>query len=207
MNNIEHTINFIKSKDETKLLINQVNDSIGLFYLNLISKEAESKKIKLNYKDVLSKEINKNLFEEEEIYICFSNNKKIIENYINADNKCVIFTDYKNFRIFSDKVLTINGYNYQKDIDYYLKEKHQIRDTEIIEYCTSSPYLTFSELSKYMVNRSNYIKENRIEEKNNFILEIRKNIFSLKKFNKSPQEIYNHLKLEVRYKKFNFLIY
>ena len=44
MNNIEHTINFIKSKDETKLLINQVNDSIGLFYLNLISKEAESKK-------------------------------------------------------------------------------------------------------------------------------------------------------------------
>ena len=151
MNNIEHTINFIKSKDETKLLINQVNDSIGLFYLHLISKEAESKKIKLNYKDVLSKEINKNY--------------------------------------------------------YYLKEKHQIRDTEIIEYCTSSPYLTFSELSKYMVNRSNYIKENRIEEKNNFILEIRKNIFSLKKFNKSPQEIYNHLKLEVRYKKFNFLIY
>ena len=133
MNNIEHTINFIKSKDETKLLINQVNDSIGLFYLNLISKEAESKKIKLNYKDVLSKEINKNLFEEEEIYICFSNNKKIIENYINADNKCVIFTDYKNFRIFSDKVLTIIGYNYQIDIDYYLKEKHQIRDTEIIE--------------------------------------------------------------------------
>ena len=58
---------------------------------------------------------------------------------------------------------------------------------------------------KYSV--PNYIKENRIEEKNNFILEIRKNIFSLKKFNKSPQEIYNHLKLEVRYKKFNFLIY
>lgn len=207
MNNIELIINFIKSEKKTTLLINQVDDSIGLFYLNLISKEVESKNIKLSYKDVLSKEINTDLFQEEEMYICFSNNKKILENYINTNNKCVIFTDYKNFKIFSGKVLTVNGYNYQNDINYYLKKVHQIKDSEIIDYCISSPYLTFSELSKYLINNSDYIKENKVEEKNNFILEIRKNIFKLKKFNKSPQEIYNHLKLEVRYKKFNFLVY
>ena len=207
MNNIKCIINFITDKSNTKLLINQVNDKICFFYVNLIETEAKTKAIKLNYNEEFIKEAVNDLFVKEEIYIYFSNVKKNIEKCLKTNDRCIIFTDYKNFKVFANKVLTVNGYNYQKDINYYLKDIHLIKDSEIIDYCTSSPHLTFSELSKYLINSTNYIKENKIEEKSNYILEIRKNLFDLKKFNKSPQEIYNNLKLEVRYKKFNFLIY
>lgn len=207
MNNIKCIVDFVSSKSDTKLLINQVSDTIGFFYVNLIETEAKSKSIKLNYEEDFVKETVNDLFVKEEIYLYFTTSKKIIEKCLYTNKKCVIFTDYKNFKVFINKVLTVNGYNYQKDIKYFLKDIHLIKDSEIIDYCTSSPHLTFSEISKYLINSSNYIKENKIKEKNNFILEIRKSLFDLKKSNKSPQEIYNNLKLEVRYKKFNFLIY
>ncbi len=207
MNNIECIIDFIKRKTNTKLLINQVNDSIGYFYVNLIEAEAKTNSIKLNFDEEFEGDAISDLFLKEEIYMYFSNSKKNIEKCLNTNNKCVIFTDYKNFKLFAKNILTVNGYNYQKDIDYYLKKIHLIKDFEIIDYCTSSPHLTFSELSKYLINNFNYVRENKIIEKNNFILEIRKNIFNLKKLNKSPQEIFNNLKLEVKYKKFNFLTY
>ena len=207
MNNIECIIDFIKSKTNTKLLINQVNDSIGYFYVNLIEAEAKTKSIKLNFDEEFAVGTISDLFLKEEIYMYFSNSKKNIEKCLNTNNKCIIFTDYKNFKLFAKNILTVNGYNYQKDIDYYFKKIHLINDYEIIDYCISSPHLTFSELSKYLINRFNYVRENKIIEKNNFILEIRKNIFNLKKLDKSPQEIFNNLKLEVKYKKFNFLTY
>ena len=207
MNNIECIIDFIKSKTNTKLLINQVNDSIGYFYVNLIEAEAKTNSIKLNFDEEFEGDAVSDLFLKEEVYMYFSNSKKNIEKCLNTNNKYIIFTDYKNFKLFAKNILKVNGYNYQKDIDYYLKKIHLIKDFEIIDYCTSSPHLTFSELSKYLINSFNYVRENKIIEKNNFILEIRKNIFNLKKLNKSPQEIFNNLKLEVKYKKFNFLTY
>lgn len=207
MNNIECILSFIKGKKNTKLLVNQVNDSIGFFYVNLIEAEAKAKSIKLNFDEGLVVDEISDLFLKEEIYIYFSNSKKNIERILSSNNKCIIFTDYKNFKLFTSNILKVNGYNYQKDIEFYLKKIHLIKDFEIIDYCTSSPHLTFSELSKYLINSSNYVRENKIEEKHNFILEIRKNIFKLKRLKKNPKEIFNHLKLEVKYKKFNFLAY
>ena len=58
-----------------------------------------------------------------------------------------------------------------------------------------------------MVNNSGYAKENEIKKDNNFILDIRKELFNLKKNQKSAFEIYSNLKKEVKYKKFNFLAY
>ena len=159
MNNIKCIINFITDKSNTKLLINQVNDKIGFFYLNLIETEAKTKAIKLNYNEEIIKEAVNDLFVKEEIYIYFSNVKKNIEKCLKTNDRCIIFTDYKNFKVFANKVLTVNGYNYQKDINYYLKDIHLIKDSEIIDYCTSSPHLTFSELSKYLINSSNLVFE------------------------------------------------
>ena len=207
MNNINCIIDFIKNSTNTKLLINQVNESIGFFYVNLVESEAKSKSIKLNFGEDFVIDSISDLFLKEEIYVYFSNSKKNIEKFLNSNNKCIIFTDYRNFKLFANNTLTVNGYNYQRDIDYYFKKICLINDVEIIDYCTSSPHLTFSELSKYLINSTSYVRDNKIEEKDNFILEIRKNIFNLKKLNKSPQEIFNNLKLEVKYKKFNFLTY
>ena len=185
MNNINCIIDFIENSTNTKLLINQVNESIGFFYVNLVESEAKSKSIKLNFGEDFVIDSISDLFLKEEIYVYFSNSKKNIEKFLNSNNKCIIFTDYRNFKLFANNTLTVNGYNYQRDIDYYFKKICLINDVEIIDYYYSSPHLTFSELSKYLINSSNYVRDNKIEEKNNFILEIRKNIFNLKKFNKS----------------------
>ena len=77
---------------------------------------------------------------------------------------------------------------------------------KLLNFCLNNPYLTFSEVSKYLINSSGYIKENDVISSNNFILEIRKEFFNLKKIKRSLKNLYN-LKLKVKYKKFNFLTY
>ena len=51
MNNIETIKSFIQEGTKSKLLVNQVNDEIGFFYVGIIEKEAIIKNIKLNFKD------------------------------------------------------------------------------------------------------------------------------------------------------------
>ena len=207
MNNIECIISFIREKTKSKLLVNQVNDEIGFFYVGVVEKEANTNNIKLNFNDNPIKKDAINLFELEEIDICFSNSKKIIDQLVVSNRKCIIFTDYKNFKLYSNSVLSINGYNYSKDINYYLKDVLDIKNNEIINFCLNNPYLTHSEVSKYLVNNSGYIKENDIKVSDNFILDIRKELFNLKKNQRDIYKIYTNLKSEVKYKKFNFLVY
>ena len=51
---------------------------------------------------------------------------------------------------------------------------------EMINYCLSLPYLTFSELSKFLINKTGYVNENQFKKDANSILELRKEIFNLK---------------------------
>ena len=51
------------------------------------------------------------------------------------------------------------------------------------------------------------MKENTVKGNDNFILNLRKELFNLKRNQASPQEIFINLKQEVKYKKFNFLTY
>tara|TARA_B100000963_G_scaffold8362_1_gene6535 strand:+ start:577 stop:1200 length:624 start_codon:yes stop_codon:yes gene_type:complete len=207
LNNIELTIKFIKENSRQKLIINRVNEEIGLFYINLIEKEAIHKNTKVNYKDQFVENSSSDLFIDNEIDLCVSNNKKDIEKFLNSNNKSIIFTDYKNFKIYSKSALNVNGYNYINDIKHYITKILNINNPELIDFCINSPYLTFSELSKYLINSSSYIRENKIKESNNFILEIRKELFNIKRNQGSPKDIYLNLKKEVLYKKLNFLVY
>ena len=207
MNNIETILNFIEKKIQTPILFNQVTDEIGFFYINLIKSELAKKNIKLIFKYDLSETQTNVLFEEDNIKIYFSYNKNNIDRALNSKINYIIFTDYKNYKIYSKKLLCLNGYDYQKDIKFYVKEKLKIDNSEIIDFCINSPHLAFSEISKYLVNSLNYTKENKIKLSNNFILEIRKDLFNLKRNRKSSLEIFKKLKQEVLYKKFNFLTY
>ena len=198
---------FIADEAKSCLLINQVSEEIGFFYINFVKNESDIKNIKLNYKSNYTEEEVIDLFKVHEIDLYFSNNRKDINTLINSNNKCIIFTDYKNFKIFSSSILTVNGYEYQKDINYYIKEELKIDNSELVDFSKENPYLAFSEISKYLVNSKGYVKENKIKESYNFILEIRKELFNLKRNQKSSIDIYSNLKQEVKYKKFNFLIY
>lgn len=205
MDNISLIDGFINNKAEKKLLINQVNDEIGLFYLNLIENYTQEKNIKLVRKETFSENAVNDLFAEEVIDVCFSNNKRTVENFIHSSNKCIIFSDYKNYKVFSDICLCINGYNYQKDINIYLKRILKVNNSEILDFCLYAPYLTFSELSKYFINESRYVRDKKIKESSNSILEIRKSIYNQKKDQKDMIKIYTFLKKEALIKKFSFL--
>ncbi len=207
MNNVLLIKKFIADEAKSCLLINQVNEEIGFFYINFVKNVSDIKNIKLNYKSNYTEEEVIDLFKVHEIDLYFSNNRKDINTLINSNNKCIIFTDYKNFKIFSSSILTVNGYEYQKDINYYIKEELKIDNSELVDFSKENPYLAFSEISKYLVNSKGYVKENKIKESHNFILEIRKELFNLKRNQKSSIDIYSNLKQEVKYKKFNFLIY
>ena len=51
------------------------------------------------------------------------------------------------------------------------------------------------------------ILDQSVQKENNFILELRKAIFDIKRKNKNLKNLYDKIKEEFKYKKFNFLTY
>ena len=207
MNNILEIKNFLSDEKEDKMIINQVSDHIGTFYDNLISYYCDKFKVRIYKEQSLENIETENLFLEKKIYLFFSNNIKNVEKIMKKKDKKIIFSDYKVYKKFAKNVLALNGYNYTKDINYYIKDELGIGNLDIKEFCVSNPHLTFSEKSKYLVNSDGYVADRSINEKNNSILDIRKELFNLKRNGGNMKTIYENLKKEVRYKKFNFLIY
>ena len=207
MNNILEIKNFLSDEKEDKMIVNQVSDHIGTFYDNLISYYCNKFKVRIYKEQSLENIETDNLFLEKKIYLFFSNNIKNVEKIMKKKDKKIIFSDYKVYKKFAKNVLALNGYNYTKDINYYIKDELGIGNLDIKEFCVSNPHLTFSEISKYLVNSDGYVADRSINEKNNSILDIRKELFNLKRNGGNMKTIYENLKKEVRYKKFNFLIY
>ena len=207
MNNINIIEDFLKSKDEDKLIINQVTEEIGTFYKNVIYSFCEKNSISVVQSDGAEIKEIKDLFEEQELKLCLTNNSKNIDSILLKKEKFVLITDYKIFRKYSKKIQSVNGYNYDKDIKYYLQNKLNINNLDVLDYCMSTPQLAFSEISKFLINSNGYVKEAKINEKNVFILELRKELFNLKRVNGDLKDIYKNLKSEARYKKFSFLAY
>ena len=81
-----------------------------------------------------------------------------------------------------------------------------INNKTLIGNIINNPELSYSEISKYLVSDVGYIKNISLHEDTNFILEIRKDIFKLKKTN-DIKSIYFKIKDEAKYKKFSFLAY
>ena len=126
---------------------------------------------------------------------------------LEINDKIIVLSDYKTFKQFTNRTLSINGYEYHNDIKNYIRNEHKIDDLNLIEFCISNPHLAFSEISKYLINSNGYIKDTEISEKINFISNLRKELFDLKRNNRNIKSIYENLKKEIKYKKFNFLTY
>lgn len=207
MNNISLIKEFIKKDNEDKLIINQLSEEVGIFYKGIITYFCEEMKIKI-VQDQKQEHIEiENLFEEIKIQLHYSNNKTIIENILKRKAKVIIISDYKTFKYFMKSILSVNGYAYYKDLKYFINNELNIDNSDILDFCRACPQLTFSEISKYLVNSEGYIKENLIKEDNNFILAIRKELYNLKMDKNNFKSIYENLKSEARYKKFSFLTF
>ena len=207
LNNIVIIDNFLISEGYDKLIINQVSDEIGIFYKNIILCFCEKKRIKVVYSDGSEIIETNDLFKEQTLKLCITNSSKIIENILSKKEKYVLITDYKIFKKYSKRLSSVNGYNYESDIKFYLQNNLKISNLDVLKYCISSPQLAFSEISKFLVNSDGYVKEAKINEKSNFILELRKELFNLKRKGSDIKIIYENIKNEAKYKKFNFLTF
>ena len=207
MNNIILIKDFLDGKNENKLIINQVSDQIGVFYSCLIDYLCSKSKIGISRNQNLETTKTQRLFIDNNVFIHYSNNKKDIDKFMKMKDKVIIISDYRVFKEYSKKILSVNGYNYIKDIRYFIKNEFKINNLNVLEFCINNPHLAFSEISKYQINSHGYISDATINEETNFILNIRKQLFNLKRNDSDTRSIYENLKKEVLYKKFNFLIY
>ena len=205
--NLELIEKFFVSEDKT-LIINQINDEIGSFY-NFVIDEFSKKNNKLIVSKTISdKNIDNNdLFGISNIYIYNLTNSKNIKEIANNPSQKIILTDYKNYKRFKDDYISINGYNFEKDIRSILINYFNIDNEYLISYCSDQPYLIYSETSKYKINDSKYLKDSYINNDGNLILNIRKDIFDVKKAQINIRKLFSLLKNEVHHKKFNFLTY
>ena len=207
MKNIENISNFLNKEENNYLLINQVSDEIGIFYLHVIQFFSTSSGININLNaDVDNISTNNDLFELKKINVFNTTSTKKIDQILSSNDKSIVFSDYKNFKKYQKKYQTINGYNFSNDLITFVKEILEIEDQSLIEICTKNPQLIFSETSKYLLNKKNYLKDMSIDFEVNKILEIRKKIFELKRSD-NIQKLFLAIKEEVNYKKFSFLTY
>ena len=205
--NIEIINNFFSQEHDQLLLISKISDEISIFYINVINHFAQKNNIKISFVNDLKEIINNNdLFDLTKIYVLNSSNKKILEKIIGGNNKVITLTDYKLFKEYQSAIKSINGYNYIKDIKYYLQEILKLDNKTLIENIIRNPELSYSEISKYLVSNVGYNENISLHDDTNFILEIRKDIFKLKKIN-DIKKIYLKIKDEAKYKKFSFLTY
>ena len=207
MKNIENINNFLNMEENNYLLINQVSDEIGIFYLHVIQFFSTSSGININLNaDVDNISSNNDLFELKKINVFNTTSTKKIDQILSSNDKSIVFSDYKNFKKYQKNYQTINGYNFSNDLKTFVKETLKIENQSLIEICIKNPQLILSETSKYLLNKDNYLKDMSIDFEVNKILEIRKKIFELKRSD-NIQKLFLAIKEEVNYKKFSFLTY
>ncbi len=207
MNNIDFIENFLISRKDNHLIINKVSEEICIFYKYIIFELCEKKRINVLQSDGEELIETKDLFKEHELKLCVSSNTKTIEKVLSKKVKHILITDYRTYKKYSKKISAVNGYNYDKDIKHYIQNKLSINNLSLLEFCISAPELAFSEISKFLVNSNGYVRETKIKEKNNSILELRKELYNLKREGGDLKSLYKNLKNEAKYKKFNFLTF
>ena len=205
INNIDLIKSFLSSSKD-HLLINQVNGEIGLFYTYVIQYIALEHNINVYVTDGIQDNSN-NLFGEIKMPVITTTSTNKINDILKSTQKTVINTDYKNYKKFSNQVTSINGYDYVKDLKNFLKNNLKIENDTLLNYCIETPMFTYSETSKFLVNKEGYYSDQLVQKDTNFILELRKVIFELKSKNKNIKNLYDKIKDESKYKKFNFLTY
>ena len=193
---------FFQSKI-SKLLINGVDEKISSFYLFVLAFFSKKSSIPLS----INEEHNTgNLFFNEEVRLLINPNTKEISNNLGSAIKTIFLTDYKNFKKYSNETININAYEYAMDIKYFVHQELNYQNQSLIEFCINEPGLFFSEISKFEITNKFY-ESLGLKQETNQIVEIRKNIFSLKKNSNNIKDLYENIIAEVRYKKFNFLTY
>ena len=198
---------FINS-NENNILINRANDDISMFYLFVIKYFADNEGLKININNDKDPIVNQDdLFGTKTIQTFSITNAAKLDYTLNTQSKKIIFTDYKNYKRLSPTLNSINGYQFENDIVFFIRNELNINNDELIYYCKNNTALLFSETSKFLVNSDRYSRDRSIIEDKNHVLDIRKSIFEIKRNNFNIKNLYQNIKKEAEYKKFSFLTF
>ena len=204
---ISQNINLIESffqLKNDKLLINGVDEKISSFYLFILGFFSRKISIPLSLNQ---QENSGDLFFNKEIKLLINPSTKEISNNLNSSTNIIFLTDYKNFKKFSKNITSLNGYQYQDDIKYFLEKTLNINNANLLKNLFENPQYIYSETEKYLAN--NHYPENTIIDfvESDFIANIRKSHYK-EKYNQSDiLKLYKLIKKEYLYKKLNFLTY
>ena len=201
--NVDLVDSFFQSKIN-KLLINGVDEKISSFYLFVLAFFSKKNSVPLSANQ---EENTGDLFFNKEVRLLINPSTKEISNNLNTAKNIIFLTDYKNFKKFSRDVNSLNGYQYQDDIKFFLQETLKIYDKNLLKNLFENPQYIYSETEKYLAN-NNY-PENTIIDfvESDFISDIRKSHYKEKYNQKDIIKLYRLIKKEYLYKKLNFLTY
>ena len=206
-NQISIIKDFIGSNEEN-MLVNQVNDEIAIFYLGVLKHYAKNQGIKISNNTLAEEALSEeDLFGTKTIQTYNIANAKKLDAILDSHSKKIVFTDYKNYKRINSKLISINGYQFEKDVVFFIKNELNINNDELLDYCKHNPALLFSETSKFLINNNQYSSDLSPIEDKNHILDIRKSIFENKRKNFDVKDLYQNIKKEAAYKKLSFLTY
>ena len=198
---------FVRSNEEN-ILLNQVSDEIAIFYLGIIKHYANNQGIKICDDNHIQATLNnEDLFGSKIIQTFSITNAKRLDTILDARSKKIVFTDYKNYKRLSSKFNSINSYQFENDIDFFIQNELKINNEELLDFCKNNPTLLFSETSKFLVNKNLYSSDTTLVDEKNHVLNIRKSIFENKRNNFNIKSLYSSIKKEAEYKKLSFLTY
>ena len=209
--NKKNQISIIKDfigSNEDNMLINQVNDEIAIFYLGILKHYANNQGIKISNNTLAEEALSEeDLFGTKTIQTYNIANAKKLDAILDAHSKKIVFTDYKNYKRINSKLISINGYQFEKDVVFFIKNELNINNDELLDYCKHNPALLFSETSKFLINSNQYSRDHSLIEEKNHVLDVRKSIFEIKRNNFNIKNLYQNIKKEAEYKKFSFLTF
>ena len=198
---------FVRSNEEN-ILLNQVSDEIAIFYLGVIKHYANNQGIKICDDNHIQATLNnEDLFGSKIIQTFSITNAKRLDTILDARSKKIVFTDYKNYKRLSSICNSINSYQFEIDIDFFIQNELKINNEELLDFCKNNPTLLFSETSKFLVNKNLYSSDTTLVDEKNHVLNIRKSIFENKRNNFNIKSLYSSIKKEAEYKKLSFLTY
>ena len=198
---------FVRSNEEN-ILLNQVSDEIAIFYLGVIKHYANNQGIKICDDNHIQATLNnEDLFGSKIIQTFSITNAKRLDTILDARSKKIVFTDYKNYKRLSSKFNSINSYQFENYIDFFIQNELKINNEELLDFCKNNPTLLFSETSKFLVNNNLYSSDTSLVDEKSHVLNIRKSIFENKRNNFNIKSLYSSIKKEAEYKKLSFLTY
>jgi len=204
LSNLDKIKNFFLDSDNS-ILINPTNDNVLIFYKYILKFFAEKNGIQIYENEEI---MSDDLFSlQKKVILRNTKSAKLIDHFLNSNEKFIIVTDYRNYKKFNSKVISINGYDNLKDLKIFLIEYMNYYDEKLLKIISDNIFYIESEITKFAVNPKNYQQsffDHLIKDK---IKEVRINLNKKHPDQYSLYEKYELIKLEYLYKKLNFLTY